>query len=340
MPNDAINVKRENTGDESGLDANSDASPQDLRGELDDDNTNSPESDSVKFHLPKQFPLQRSIRTKLSSVGLYELEKSKDSIINKYVERAKEIVTAYIGTVLEENAEKLMDHVITRKEFEEERHNMYRKDPNIEKIRKHMQKIRDISLKSAIFTQALDSVKSKVIEANEPEFSPESLDSFRNYKRTLLPDLLEQNLEHLQGQNNQDASLQRQAYQKYKDFEKYIFVTINPEQPIPFSDDDDDISGTDDELAVEGGKVSLLCPISHYLIETPVMSRRCGHTYDKASVLNYLKNSAECPVCPKALSYTDLVKDPVMLQRLTCYKRDKKIFKERNIKEKEIEDKL
>ncbi len=340
MPTDAINVKREVSDGKSDLDTTENATLPDSREEIDKDDENLEDSEFPEFHLPKQFPLQRSIRTKLSSVSSYELEKSRDSIIDKYMERAQEIATAYVGTVLEQNAERLVDHEITRDQFQEERQSIYRKDPNIEKIRKHVQKIRDASLKSAIFTKALDNVKRNGMEANEPEFSAGNIENFKDYERTSLPDLLAQNLSSIKSQQNQEASLRHQIFQKYKNFEKILFVSINPEQPIPFSDEDEDISGADDELAVEGGKVSLLCPISHYLIETPVMSRSCGHTYDKASVINYLKNSTECPVCPTKLSYRDLIKDPVMSQRLKCYKRDQKIFKERNIKETEVEDKL
>ncbi|KAI6200281.1 CBN-GEI-17 protein [Aphelenchoides besseyi] len=71
--------------------------------------------------------------------------------------------------------------------------------------------------------------------------------------------------------------------------------------------------GGEDDIAMDSLKVSLLCPLSRSVMNTPSRSRNCSHL-QCFDLLNYLMMSEKrptwkCPVCGKACPYNSLVVD-------------------------------
>ncbi|EJS44068.1 mms21p [Saccharomyces arboricola H-6] len=72
----------------------------------------------------------------------------------------------------------------------------------------------------------------------------------------------------------------------------------------------------EDDLQIEGGKIELTCPITCKPYETPLISRKCNHVFDKDGIKNYLQGytTRDCPqaACSQVVSMRDFVKDPIM----------------------------
>lgn len=90
-------------------------------------------------------------------------------------------------------------------------------------------------------------------------------------------------------------------------------AVIRDEKP---SDDDDDIK-------IEGGTIDLECPITCKQFVTPMISKKCGHTFDKEGITSYLggphsRATKDCPQagCSKSVSMNDFVEDNLM--KLRC----------------------
>ena len=106
----------------------------------------------------------------------------------------------------------------------------------------------------------------------------------------------------------------------------------DPYADSDFSGDEGGGRGADDEdqeLVISREKQSLLCPLSMRIMEDPWTSRKCGHTYDKESIAEYLKGSkerkAKCPQtgCDKVSSLdielatcADTIAEHVVCRRL------------------------
>jgi hypothetical protein len=52
----------------------------------------------------------------------------------------------------------------------------------------------------------------------------------------------------------------------------------------------------DDEIQVVRSAGSLKCPLTSMLLEEPVKSKHCGHTYSKQAILSHLRVRKQCPV--------------------------------------------
>lgn len=82
-------------------------------------------------------------------------------------------------------------------------------------------------------------------------------------------------------------------------------------------------SADDDDLKIEGGTIDLECAITCKQFVTPMISRKCGHTFDKEGIVNYLggpnsRTVKDCPQagCSKSVSINDFVEDDLM--KLRC----------------------
>ncbi|CAI4038448.1 hypothetical protein SMKI_05G0590 [Saccharomyces mikatae IFO 1815] len=72
----------------------------------------------------------------------------------------------------------------------------------------------------------------------------------------------------------------------------------------------------EDDLQIEGGKIELTCPITCKPYETPMISKKCNHVFDKNGIQNYLQGytTRDCPqaACSQVVSMRDFVSDPIM----------------------------
>ncbi|VEU21535.1 DEKNAAC102423 [Brettanomyces naardenensis] len=288
------------------------------------------------FSLPDYYPLTRHSKSKLRSLTPWQSTKSRETLKQKYLDYLAKAMSGYVDVVLEKYVEKLANNEITKEDFEEARRQLYKDGSEIKQLRSVMNTVKETDNEATKFAFTFNSMKAEALERTEPELTIENMALYQNAS----PEDKKHPYDLLMEKLKSDAVDQRRdskADQRYRDFERQLFVTINPTEPLPFSENDKD---DDDDIEVEGGKISLECPISHDLIEDPVKSTKCGHTYDKTAVLHYLRNSAECPVCPTDLKRQYLVEDTLMKQRLLCYSRDAKLFKDRNIRLDEAADKL
>lgn len=102
----------------------------------------------------------------------------------------------------------------------------------------------------------------------------------------------------------------------YQYVKNAYFVLQHPEDPLPEDQEDD-------EVAVEGGKISLKDPLSlNYFVE-PMMSVRCKHVYEKEHIMPLIKKdrSIQCPItgCDAEVTRADLVPDLLMLLRVKIH---------------------
>lgn len=79
----------------------------------------------------------------------------------------------------------------------------------------------------------------------------------------------------------------------------------------------------EDDIKIEGGSIELICPITCKPYEMPMISKKCGHTFDKQGIITYLggphsRASKDCPQtgCSKSVSMNDFEIDEVM--KLRC----------------------
>lgn len=102
----------------------------------------------------------------------------------------------------------------------------------------------------------------------------------------------------------------------YQYFKSAAFVVVHPEEPLPEDEADDDIG-------IDGGKISLRDPLLMELYTEPMVSRKCGHIYDKrhVNVLFDATGRAECPVsgCDSQVDRHDLEPDPLMKLRVRVH---------------------
>lgn len=89
-------------------------------------------------------------------------------------------------------------------------------------------------------------------------------------------------------------------------------ISANPQCMLP-----DELN--DDDVQIEGGKIELSCPITCRPFENPMISRKCGHVFDKAGIDQYLSNatSRDCPqgACGQKVSAHDFQPDKLMMLR-------------------------
>lgn len=95
------------------------------------------------------------------------------------------------------------------------------------------------------------------------------------------------------------------------------FVIQHPEDPLP----DDQ---ADEELAMEGGKISLKDPLSLNYFVDPVLSVSCKHVFEKEHIMQLLakETNLKCPItgCVEMITKKDLLPDLLMKLRVKAHK--------------------
>lgn len=93
------------------------------------------------------------------------------------------------------------------------------------------------------------------------------------------------------------ADYKRHAFMK--DFRADIRAFL-PDTTDQADDDEDD----DDMVVVAGGRETYICPLSRKLLEDPVTSTLCHHSYSRAAVEQMLRQRrlAQCPISGRSVS--------------------------------------
>ncbi|KAF9242585.1 hypothetical protein BU15DRAFT_86778 [Melanogaster broomeanus] len=113
----------------------------------------------------------------------------------------------------------------------------------------------------------------------------------------------------------------------YVKFKQGIFEVQYPGAAIPPINDlvpreDGDVSDDDDELEIGGVTQDYRCPITLMILENPMTSQVCGHSYSGAAIQDYLKkagvNGKPCPTsgCNKRITMDQLQPDKDLEKRV------------------------
>ncbi|KAK4150887.1 zinc-finger of the MIZ type in Nse subunit-domain-containing protein [Chaetomidium leptoderma] len=118
----------------------------------------------------------------------------------------------------------------------------------------------------------------------------------------------------------------------YISFKRNWHDSLHPEDQVPLPDPStwfdehgmptkDALADTneDDDLVVEREIIDLKCPLSLQIMKEPYSNHQCKHTFDKASIMEFIRSNggmAKCPVCSKDLHIKDLYLDEVVLRKV------------------------
>lgn len=177
------------------------------------------------------------------------------------------------------------------------------------------EKLTKAQQQTCVFNNAFNDTKNIIRERirSEPELTLQNIDTYRSLNdKKSFSELLD---EKLQKDLTTPAKNNSQAYVFLKNA---TFVIEHPLDPLPDEEQDDD-------LEVEGGKVDLKCPISMDMFHNPMISIKCGHTFDKASIEGHWKHRKaveDCPIlgCSRKLGRADFKPDKLMALRVKSFK--------------------
>ncbi|GME90332.1 unnamed protein product [[Candida] boidinii] len=363
---EGVESKKVKTENDDTYDENQDESETRTkrRKEHEDGDRDQQETEEDDFQLPDYYPLTSQVRTDIIRFSVDKEMMHLDRLVSDIQKELKDDILGYINNKLElENAilihdlatdgsgngDEGTDSTINKKGnnltdlFAECKEKLFKNDL-LKESKSIYKSLLDYDQQCGVITKSFRDMKSDINErvgTIDVPLELSNLDQFKNIGN--IPTVTEI-LEKATNTNEKEASNNGNSKAKVKDLISSIYVSINPESQIPtFNDDkdgdnnndDDDDDDDDDDIEIEGGIVSLKCPISQQIIETPVKSGICGHTYDKKSIMELLNresldtNIKRCPECHAELTVTDLVKDNIMSIRLDAFKRDQQLLKNR-----------
>ncbi|KAK0640890.1 zinc-finger of the MIZ type in Nse subunit-domain-containing protein [Cercophora newfieldiana] len=148
-----------------------------------------------------------------------------------------------------------------------------------------------------------------------------------------LPALLEAQRDALANEYAALTVHQRYAENNdYRAFKKVWHSALHPDEDVPLADASTwfDAQGRptwetagqadeDDELVVERVVTDLKCPLSLTIMTEPYSNRKCKHTFQKSSILEFLQQNrgrAKCPVCTTDITTADLYLDDAFQRKV------------------------
>lgn len=210
-----------------------------------------------------------------------------------------------------------------------------------------MNKLSLLQVKLRDLNNATQQVKGMIrTRANdEVELSYKTLQYFHTKQNppANISDLFKSVLNEEQGKTNHsnyhggsgDALLDKEAIA----LQQHAFVVQHPQAPLPnhLSGSANNANEDEDEIEVEGGKIELVCPIARQQYQNPIISKKCRHTFSKASLVQYLRSNRTCPIsgCGAYLELRDFEKDTLMDLRVSSYNAIKD--KEEKLRRKDLE---
>lgn len=176
-------------------------------------------------------------------------------------------------------------------------------------------KFRLQTLQSALKTAHREFVDSR---RHEQDLSLANYHVYQDVDKANFADRIVDELhETLEGPNKLSFDEILRADSMYQYLKNAQFVLENPEDPIPEDQENE-------ELAVAGGKISLKDPLSlNYFVE-PMISRKCGHVFEREHIMKLLEAHLQinCPVtgCQARVSRADLREDKLMALRVKVHR--------------------
>ncbi|RKP27526.1 zinc-finger of the MIZ type in Nse subunit-domain-containing protein [Syncephalis pseudoplumigaleata] len=123
----------------------------------------------------------------------------------------------------------------------------------------------------------------------------------------------------------------------YKDFRQKIWEVKHPDQIMPplstaaYNDEEEE---EDDDIIEMAQHVSLICPLTTMIMEDPVTSASCKHSFSKRAIVEYIQRyqgseRAPCPVtgCSRMIVESDLVRNRWL---------ERKILRESEMREQRV----
>ncbi|RDX53325.1 hypothetical protein OH76DRAFT_1399223 [Lentinus brumalis] len=130
--------------------------------------------------------------------------------------------------------------------------------------------------------------------------------------------------------NAYNSKTSRQKYAKsdpYQKFKQAIYEVHHPDTAMPpvvdlIPREDGDVSDDDDdEVQIGGVTQDYKCPLTLTILDDPLTSKQCGHSYSAFAIKEYLgpnrTKSKECPAtgCHKLICLNDLQEDKDLARR-------------------------
>ncbi|ESX01928.1 hypothetical protein KL918_005320 [Ogataea parapolymorpha] len=273
------------------------------------------ESSEGLFQLPAYYPLTKKFKSELRQLNP---AKTIDSVIKETRSALMETLFEYIDNQAEQEIQQVSKGNVMMEDYENTKKLKYKEDPVLLRGKRVLEKLNQTRRRQATYLAAFQKTRTEILDRHEQELSLEDLERYAHME--VVPSQVHDLYKEVLSSNvSESASVNEQLVKaETTEIDKKLFVAINPTEPIPFNDQEDD-----DEIEIGGGKVNLTCPISRLIMKSPVKNKKCGHTYDKASLANY--NSSDCPECGAPIQKSELVEDTLMKIRIACYKRDQKL---------------
>lgn len=149
-------------------------------------------------------------------------------------------------------------------------------------------------------------------------------------------ELFEINLAKEKKENSYRSQSEKDKYgknPKFRELKEMYWTMTHPDEELPpigtwfenangnDGSDNNDSESSDEELVV-GGRIDLNCPLTMKLLEDPVTSTQCPHSFSYKPVMEYLKHGPQqCPVsgCQKMLRKDQLRRNPDLMRRVNFY---------------------
>ncbi|KAL6453066.1 MMS21 E3 SUMO-protein ligase MMS21 [Candida maltosa Xu316] len=250
------------------------------------------DTDSSNVVLPSNLSLPDYVPLRRDAVRDFEdqfRQTTTDDIYSAQLLQVKSMAEHYITYIMSNShlnfSEKTLEEYI--KTFE-----------NLSKVQQESHKLKQI--------HDLPNIRSFSSRETQ-ELTLDSLDEFHAANQPNFTDVIRQEYSNVKTRStSNDAS--REFYTFLR---SVLFVCKNPEDAIPDEKNDDEIN-------ISGGKVSLKDPITLNYFETPVLSKRCKHTYEESSIRTHLRTNNTCPIsgCSAMLTLGDLKPDKLMRIRI------------------------
>ncbi|CAG8529775.1 14214_t:CDS:2 [Acaulospora colombiana] len=153
--------------------------------------------------------------------------------------------------------------------------------------------------------EALEKIKTKVEAGQEVDL----VETFKS--------LYDSALEEYESATEDEKYFENNSY---KDFRQKIWEVNHPDEAMP------PLNGNeDDEIVMGKQKESLYCPITTLLLEEPVTSKVCKHTFSKDAILQLIRrntNVVPCPMtgCDKQIMEHDLQPNKRIERKVAQYR--------------------
>lgn len=167
--------------------------------------------------------------------------------------------------------------------------------------------------------QALKSTHKELMDSrrHEQDITLKNFDDYKDIDKPNFADRFSGELDGILAKRDEEAfELFLHGDTSYNYIRNALFVLQHPLDPLP-----DEL--VDDDVAVEGGKISLKDPLSMNYFTEPVVSTKCGHVFEKKYILRLMAEtrSVNCPVtgCAALLTPDSLQPDKLMALRVKIY---------------------